>query len=91
MEENESRPPLFGLIVLFVGAALITVGVGFLTYGLYTLMRTGIWPSYPASKMISEIGIPLQRLHGAARHRRCDRRLRRLADRAAQPAPAARR
>ena len=58
MEENDARPPLFGLIILFVGAAFITVGVVFLTYGLYSLMRNGIWPDYPASKMISEIGIP---------------------------------
>jgi ABC-type antimicrobial peptide transport system permease subunit len=72
MEENESRPPLFGLIVLFVGAALITVGVGFLTYGLYTLMRTGIWPSYPASKMISEIGIPYPHLSWGGGQRAID-------------------
>jgi hypothetical protein len=62
MDEDETRPPLFGLIVLFVGAAFITVGVGFLTYGLYALMRTGVWPDYPASKMLSEIGIPPLRL-----------------------------
>ncbi len=62
MEENESRPPLLGLIVLFVGAAFITVGVAFLTFGLYSLMRAGIWPSYPMSKMMSEIGIPYPHL-----------------------------
>ena len=56
MEENESRPPLAGLIVLFIGAALIVVGVCFLTFGLYSLIRTGIWPSYPFSKMLTEIG-----------------------------------
>ena len=44
MEENESRPPLGGLIILFVGAAFITVGVVFLTYGLYSLVRSGTWP-----------------------------------------------
>jgi hypothetical protein len=59
MEEPESRPPLLGLIVLFVGAAFITVGVGFLTFGLYSLIRTGTWPHYPASKMLSEIGFPV--------------------------------
>jgi len=59
MEEHESRPPLAGLIVLFIGAALITVGVCFLTYGLYQLLRTGVWPHYPFSKMLSEIGLPV--------------------------------
>ena len=59
MEEEEARPPLAGLIVLFIGAAFITVGVCFLTYGLYQLMRTGIWPHYPFSKMLAEIGMPL--------------------------------
>lgn len=62
MEENEARPPLGGLIILFVGAAFITVGVVFLTYGLYSLMRSGIWPDYPFSKMMSEIGFPYPRL-----------------------------
>ncbi len=56
MEEDESRPPLGGLIILFIGAAFIVVGAAFLTYGLYALIRTGIWPDYPASKMIAEIG-----------------------------------
>ena len=58
MEENDTRPPLFGLTVLFIGAAFITVGVVFLTYGLYQLMRTGVWPHYPFSRMLSEIGMP---------------------------------
>ena len=58
MEDRETRPPLAGLITLFVGAAFITVGVCFLTYGLYQLMRTGIWPHYPFSKMLTEIGFP---------------------------------
>ena len=58
MEDTDTRPPLAGLITLFVGAACITVGVCFLTYGLYQLMRTGIWPHYPFSKMLSEIGLP---------------------------------
>ncbi len=62
MEEDETRPPLFGLIVLFIGAAFITVGVAFLTYGLYALVRTGVWPDYPVSKMLSEIGIPYPHL-----------------------------
>ena len=62
MEENESRPPLFGLIVLFIGAAFIVIGVAFLTYGLYSLMRAGIWPDYPFSKMLGEIGIPAPQL-----------------------------
>jgi hypothetical protein len=64
MEEDESRPPLLGLIVLFIGAAFITVGVAFLTFGLYALIRTGVWPHYPASKMIAEIGIPLTPAQG---------------------------
>ena len=59
MEEHEARPPLAGLITVFIGAAFITVGVCFLTYGLYQLIRTGIWPDYPFSKMLSEIGMPL--------------------------------
>jgi hypothetical protein len=62
MEENDTRPPLFGLIVLFIGAAFITVGVVFLTYGLYHLIRNGIWPAYPFSKMLTEIGFPLPHL-----------------------------
>ena len=62
MEENESRPPLFGLIVLFIGAAFITVGVVFLTYGLYSLMRNGTWPANPISKILTEIGFPLPHL-----------------------------
>ena len=62
MEENEARPPLVGLIVLFIGAAFITVGVVFLTYGLYSLMRHGIWPDYPLSKMLTEIGLPVSPL-----------------------------
>ena len=57
MEEHEPRPPLAGLITLFIGAAFITIGVCFLTYGLYQLMRTGVWPHYPFSKMLSELGI----------------------------------
>lgn len=72
MEEHESRPPLFGLVVLFVGAAFITVGVGFLTFGLYSLMRTGVWPAYPASKMIAEIGIPYPRLSWESGQRAID-------------------
>jgi hypothetical protein len=56
MDEDESRPPLGGLIILFVGAAFIVVGAAFLTYGLYALIRTGVWPHYPASQMIAEIG-----------------------------------
>ncbi|HYD14485.1 MAG TPA: hypothetical protein VEC11_16685 [Allosphingosinicella sp.] len=59
MEENEPNPPLVGLIILFIGAGLIVVGVAFLTYGLYALVGTGLWPSYPFSKMLTEIGIPL--------------------------------
>ena len=62
MEENESRPPLGGLIILFVGAAFITVGVVFLTYGLYSLVRSGTWPDYPFSKMMGEIGFPYPQL-----------------------------
>lgn len=58
MDENESGTPLIGLAVLFVGAAFIVVGVAFLTFGLYTLIRTGIWPDYPFSRMLAEIGIP---------------------------------
>ena len=59
MEEEESRPPLFGLVVLFIGAAFITVGVAFLTFGLYSLVRTGTWPHYPFSKMLAEVGLPV--------------------------------
>lgn len=64
MEDDESRPPLAGLIVLFIGAAFIVVGVAFLTFGLYSLIRTGIWPHYPFSKMLTEIGIPASELPG---------------------------
>jgi hypothetical protein len=62
MDEDEARPPLGGLIVLFIGAAFIVVGAAFLTYGLYALIRTGAWPHYPASKMIAEIGMPYPRI-----------------------------
>ena len=64
MEHDESRPPLVGLIVLFIGAAFIVVGVCFLTFGLYSLIRTGIWPHYPFSKMLTEIGVPAAQLPG---------------------------
>ena len=57
MEETEPRPSITGGIVLLVGAVLIVVAVGFLTFGLYSLIRFGIWPHYPASKLLSEIGI----------------------------------
>jgi ABC-type antimicrobial peptide transport system permease subunit len=57
MEDTEPRPSLAGGIVLLVGAVLIVVAVGFLTFGLYSLIRFGLWPHYPASKMLSEIGI----------------------------------
>src|SRR5690242_4673873 len=56
-EETEAGPPLPGLIVLFVGAAFVTMGVVFLTYGLYALIRTGGWPHYPFGRMLGEIGI----------------------------------
>ncbi|HTU13010.1 MAG TPA: hypothetical protein VMG08_19125 [Allosphingosinicella sp.] len=62
MEDDELRPPLSGLIILFIGAAFITVGAGFLTYGIYAWVRTGIWPHYPASKMLSEVGLPYPQL-----------------------------
>jgi len=62
MDEDESRPPLVGLIVLFIGAAFIVVGACFLTFGLYSLLRTGAWPHYPFSKMLTEIGIPAAQL-----------------------------
>jgi hypothetical protein len=57
MEETETRPSIAGGIVLLVGAVLIVVAVGFLTFGLYSLIRFGIWPHYPASKMLSELGL----------------------------------
>jgi hypothetical protein len=58
-EESESGAPLIALIVLFIGAAFITVGAVFLTYGLYVLIRTGSWPHYPLGKLVAEVGIPL--------------------------------
>jgi hypothetical protein len=64
MEDDESRPPLAGLIVLFIGAAIVVVGVAFLTFGLYSLIRTGVWPHYPFSKMLTEIGVPASELPG---------------------------
>lgn len=62
MEEEAGKPPLLALVVLFIGAAFIVVGVCFLTYGLYSLMRFGTWPHYPFSKMLSEIGVPAAQL-----------------------------
>ena len=61
-EETESGAPLIALIaliVLFIGAAFITMGAVFLTYGLYALIRTGSWPHYPFGRMLAEIGITL--------------------------------
>ena len=58
-DETEADAPLFGLIVLFIGAAFITIGVVFLVYGLYALVRTGSWPHYPFSRMLGEVGIPV--------------------------------
>jgi hypothetical protein len=58
-EETESGAPLIALIILFIGAAFITVGAVFLTYGLYVLIRTGTWPHYPLGKLMAEIGVPL--------------------------------
>lgn len=72
MEETEPRPPLGGLIILFIGAGLIVVGVAFLTYGLYALVRTGLWPDYPFSKMLSEIGIPPPQLSWESGQRALD-------------------
>ena len=43
-DETETSAPLPALVVLFIGAAFITVGAVFLTYGLYVLIRTGTWP-----------------------------------------------
>jgi hypothetical protein len=60
-EETESGAPLMALVVLFIGAAFITVGAVFLTYGLYVLIRTGGWPHYPLSKLVAEVGFPLPR------------------------------
>jgi hypothetical protein len=59
MEEEAGKPPLLALAVLFIGAAFIVVGVCFLTFGLYSLVRTGLWPHYPFSKMLTEIGMTL--------------------------------
>jgi hypothetical protein len=58
-EETDSGAPLIALIILFIGAAFITVGAVFLTYGLYVLIRTGTWPHYPLGKLVVEIGFPL--------------------------------
>lgn len=57
-EETDSSAPLLALIILFIGAASITVGAVFLTYGLYVLIRTGAWPHYSLGDMMGEIGIP---------------------------------
>jgi hypothetical protein len=57
MEETEARPSIVGAAVLLLGAVLIVVAAGFLTHGIYSWIRSGAWPDYPASKMLSEIGI----------------------------------
>lgn len=57
MEERETRPALFGGVVLFVGAALIVVAAGLFTYGVYIWARTGTWPEYSAMTMLSEVGM----------------------------------
>jgi hypothetical protein len=69
MEEAEARPSTLGGIMLLVGAVLIVVAVGFLTFGLYSLIRFGVWPHYPASKMLTEIGIGPPRLSWEAGQR----------------------
>jgi hypothetical protein len=69
MEESEARPSILGAMVLLVGAVLIVVAVGFLTFGLYAWIRFGAWPDYPASKMLSEIGIAHPRLSWEAGQR----------------------
>jgi len=58
MEESETRPSIPGAALLLVGAVMIVVAVGFLTYGIYALISLGAWPHYPASKMLAEIGVP---------------------------------
>jgi hypothetical protein len=58
-EETDSGAPLIALVILFIGAAFITVGAVFLTYGLYVLIRTGTWPHYPLGKLVAEVGLPL--------------------------------
>lgn len=72
MRENEARPSLGGGIMLLIGAVLIVIAVAFLTYGIYGWMRLGGWPDYPASKMLSEIGIPHPRLSWEAAQRAID-------------------
>ncbi|HYI47022.1 MAG TPA: hypothetical protein VEX35_01020 [Allosphingosinicella sp.] len=69
MEETEAGPSIVGAMVLLVGAVLIVVAVGFLTYGIYAWINLGAWPDYPASKMLAEIGIPPPRLSWEAGHR----------------------
>ena len=63
-EETESSAPLIALIVLFIGAAFVTAGAVFLTYGLYVLIRTGTWRPYPLGRMLEEIGIPTPHIPG---------------------------
>jgi hypothetical protein len=59
MDDEEDIPtPIGGAIVLFLGAGLIVMGIGFFTYGVVIWARVGSWPHYPASKMLAEIGVP---------------------------------
>jgi uncharacterized membrane protein YphA (DoxX/SURF4 family) len=69
MEETEARPSIVGAMVLLVGAVLIVVAVGFLTFGIHAWINLGAWPDYPASKLLAEIGIPHPRLSWEAGQR----------------------
>ncbi len=69
MEQTEARPSIVGGIVLLVGAVLIVIAVGFLTFGIYSWAHLGAWPDYPASKMLAEIGISHPRLSWEAGQR----------------------
>lgn len=72
MDETEARPSIVGMTLLFVGAGLIVIAVGFLTFGFYSWVHGGIWPSYPASKMLAEIGIGAPHLAWGAGQRALD-------------------
>ena len=54
--EGNSKHSIAGAVVLCFGAAMIVVSVCFLTFAFNEWMRTDIWPDYPLSQMLTELG-----------------------------------
>jgi uncharacterized membrane protein len=72
IEEPAARPPIAGATLIFAGAVLMFIGIGFLTYAVSIWARMGRWPHYPASKMLAELGVPPPRLGWAGSQQALD-------------------